>query len=467
MKKFARILFQKSLASILIGGFLLIALVLVYRASGEYLTRRQSIKSIVAKVLVSCLREKRNQPILDCGSFYTNMTREISEMNFQVWISNSKGAVLWTNTSETIPIVKQAFAESPMYFPLHGHQSSPFFSVPGGYLDDPVSGKRVIVGEPMPGNNTPYLRNQILGLLFLIFIFGIVLSTGIAVFTLSRRAKEARRILTTMQSGDLSIRFQAGKLDELSDLSASFNQMVDLLAKSLQDVRESERNRRVLIGELSHDLRTPLTSMTSFLQLLSGSEKLKSGLEKECVDSIAAEVNYLNQLVAGLFDLSQIESPQTRDDRTRINMTPILQGLANEFQITSQAGRVSVEVNIPLLDAWILGDALLARRMLFNLMENATRFAKTKVQISALATGGRLVIQIRDDGPGFPKELLPDFGRIPARRSLGMKVDEQTHLGLGSVISRKIVDLHQGTMEVANSSAGGARITISLQLLET
>lgn len=465
MRKIALVLIRRLFLSVLIGCLIFAGCAVLLRAIGEYSMRRQNVKGFIARAVIACLHEETKHAQMDCRSFFKNVSDEISELQFQVWIQDSQGNLLWQNAPEAPPVIVESFGSVGDTYTVISKKKAfrSLLSVPSGYIDDPISRKRVIVGEPLAGNNMPYLRNQVLALVFVIFIFGILLSTALTFFTLSRRAKEARRVLETMRSGDLSARFRVGRLDELSELSSSFNQMVDLLAKSLQEVRASEQNRRALVGELSHDLRTPLTSMTSFIQLLRGSAHMKEGLEKECVDSISAEIKYLNQLVTSLFDLSQIESPQAKSERVPINMISILKELEGELSVSSKNRAVQFEASIPSEDVWVLGDALLAKRMYFNLIENAMRFAKARVAMTVKIERDHLHVEIADDGPGFPENLFNDFGHVPGKRNLGVNEAEVTHMGLGSVIARKITDLHEGQMTIANNASGGASVKIVLQ----
>lgn len=77
-----------------------------------------------------------------------------------------------------------------------------------------------------------------------------------------------------------------------------------------------------MVGELSHDLRTPLTSMTTFVQLLQGSAILREGLARECIDSLASEVKFLGHLVGHLFELSRIENPKNKIEVQRLISHP-------------------------------------------------------------------------------------------------------------------------------------------------
>lgn len=464
MKQLPRLLARRLVVSVLCSLFVLIFLFACFRAWNNFAIRRENVKTIVAKSIIGCLRVQKNNPAVDCKDIFLSVGEIAPEVLAEVWILDPNGAVVWQNTKTEVPNIETPFGKSQSYTATNDGINLTL-PVPGGYIDDLGTQRRVVVGETLDGNPLLKVRQM-----FFIFALGLlVLATIISSFfsflVFSRRAKEAKRVLRSLSEGDLSARFKIGRFDELSELSSSFNKMVDLLAKSLHEVKESEVSRKTLVAELSHDLRTPLTSMTSFIQLLQGSPKLKDGIEKECVDSISAEISYLNQLVGNLFELSKIESPQTKADRVRMNLSQTLRELEAEFSLASKNSSIAFNANLSTEEIWILGDAVLARRMLCNLIENSLRFAKSTVFLKTKTDYALQIIKIEisDDGPGFSDELLKNFGMVPSKRNLHLG-SAQIHMGLGSVISMKIVQLHEGTMSIANRNAGGARIEISIPL---
>ncbi len=466
MRSSASIFLRRSILAILVGCILLVGTALILKSLGIYMTRKDTIKSSLAKGVIACLRESPNNQTLSCDTIFANVFTELKELQFQIWILEPDGRSVWQNTQAAPPLIKTVFgAEATSGFIQieEGQKWFPILSVPSGYFDDTVLQKRVVIGDLLEGNDLHYLRNAFLILTLSVFAFGVVLALGITYLSLSKRALEARRVLAAMRSGDLSVRFRSNKMDELSDLSFSFNQMVDLLAKSLAEIQTSEIKRRELIGELSHDLRTPLTSIKSFVQLLQPDTHKKSALEKECIDSIAAEVNYLARLVDSLFELSQLENPFRRIEMAPLKINLLLEEVGREFRLPSQEKKIAISVFLPKREFWVRGDALLLKRMLLNLIENALRYAKSSLVIKGKEINGRFEIDILDDGPGFSAEALENYGIKHGKRNLSLQTAE-THVGLGSIIARKIIELHEGAMTIDNRIEGGARVSITVAL---
>lgn len=467
MKHLPRLLAGRLFVSVSCSIFILVFIFASFRTWNNFAIRRENVKTIVAKSIIGCLRVQKKNPAADCKDIFQSVGEIAPEVLAEVWVLDSNGNLIWQNTMTRVPKIETPFGQARNYTATSNGVNFTL-PVPGGYIDDIETQRRVVLGEAFESNPLIKIRRM-----FFIFAIGlIVLATIISLFfsflVLSRRAKEAKRVLRSLSDGDLSARFKIGRFDELSELSSSFNKMVDLLAKSLQEVKESEVSRKTLVGELSHDLRTPLTSMTSFIQLLQGSQKLKGGIEKECVDSISVEVSYLNQLVSNLFELSKIESPQTKADRVRMNLLHTLKEVEAEFSLASKNSSITFRADLPCEAAWILGDAVLAKRMFCNLIENSLRFAKSTVFLKGKVDYVLQIvtIEISDDGPGFSDELQKNFGMVPSKRGLHLDSD-QIHVGLGSVISLKIVHLHEGKMSITNQNTGGAKVTITIPLIES
>ena len=117
-----------------------------------------------------------------------------------------------------------------------------------------------------------------------------------------------------------------------------------------------------MVGELSHDLRTPLTSMTTFFQLLQGSAILREGLERECIDSLASEVKFLGHLVGHLFELSRIENPQNKIEVSAIDLPSLLRAIENQYSLSTIGRSVRFTGSIATSVVPLLGDKTLFRR---------------------------------------------------------------------------------------------------------
>ncbi len=220
---------------------------------------------------------------------------------------------------------------------------------------------------------------------------------------------------------------------------------------------ETERLRNSLLSAVSHDLRTPLASITgaaTTLQQQSG--RLDTGTQNDLLTSIVEEAERLSRLVNNLLDMTRLEAG---------GMVPHLDWHPFEEIIGSALRRlknilkdhpvkVTIADNLPLLYV----DAVLFEQVLVNLLENAARYtpSATPIEINARTSADTMQIQIADHGPGFPaeneKRVFEKFYRGPDSTGRGS--------GLGLAICRAIVDAHHGEIEAENSNGALVRIRL-------
>ncbi|MBK7926703.1 MAG: sensor histidine kinase KdpD [Bryobacterales bacterium] len=224
---------------------------------------------------------------------------------------------------------------------------------------------------------------------------------------------------------------------------------------------QSEQLKNSLLSAVSHDLRTPLTSITGAATTLMVQEgKLDSQTRHELLEGIAAESARLARLVNNLLDMTRLESGAVELNRDWHPLEEIV-GAALRHQEQFLRER-PVEVRIPADLPLIRVDDVLLDQMFLNLIENACKYTPPNVGIEIAAHVARehIVIEFADRGPGFsPGEeetVFEKFARGSVRTARGA--------GLGLTICRAIVEAHGGTIHATNRPAGGALLTIRLPL---
>jgi signal transduction histidine kinase len=227
---------------------------------------------------------------------------------------------------------------------------------------------------------------------------------------------------------------------------------VSVLLKRLQ---RAESSRSEIIVELAHDLRTPLTSILTLFESIQGSrdpEYVRQGIALAL-----PEVEYVNQLIADLFLLAQVQEPTYKAKEENVNVAALFR---EEIEQASVLGagrgiRFRFEEN-PSVPAVVL-DSFLLRRLAKNLLSNAGKFAKAEVVMRLEALGTQSIrISVIDDGPGFNADDDPLGERRPC---LEGKTAGSSSLGLGSVIVRRIAQIHGGYLRTFNRAnrAGGIK----------
>ena len=321
-------------------------------------------------------------------------------------------------------------------------------------------------------------RNPFRGPLFLtqgIFTFATVVialffALSITFIYLRKKSEEARDVLLRLERGDLKARFEVKPFDEFGGLIVDFNRMANEIERLVNRVRETESARSNLLSELGHDLRTPLTSLTtSFETLKFHFNKMTPSDRNEIFTMITAEVEYFKELLEKLMTIAELDEPHYKKSTEVIDLNRLVQQEIRFRQSNNGANKEwSFSAEGPgEVQADVLGDPHLLLRLLKNALDNASRYAKTKVHVTLHDRGDDIEVSVSDDGPGMDKASLAAFGKRQDRRkrreeSAGLNFS----LGLGSVIMRTIAELHGGRLEVANietqNGVSGAVVKVSI-----
>ncbi|MFI6569550.1 HAMP domain-containing sensor histidine kinase [Nocardia fluminea] len=283
-----------------------------------------------------------------------------------------------------------------------------------------------------------------------------VAAIGIALLTsqflahgITRPLREMTAAARRMAQGDYSFRVRASSHDEVGQLATAFNQMA-------ADLAAADRQRRDLIANVSHELRTPVTALHAVL------ENLVDGVSEPdpaTLRTALAQTERLGLLVSELLDLSSIEAGAFTLDRENLPLAPLLTEVIAEAEVmTAALGRgVRFTTSIEPDGATVFADRARLHQVLFNLLDNAARHGPSggEVRVSASTRPEGTVLEIQDDGPGIPEaERATVFDRF----TRGVRTDGGG-TGLGLAIARWVIDLHGGTIAVADP---GSRIRVVL-----
>lgn len=261
------------------------------------------------------------------------------------------------------------------------------------------------------------------------------------------------RATLAIAGGELNRRVEVRSNDEIGQLAKSFNQMVENLA-------QSDIQRRNMIADIAHELRTPLTVIQGNL------EALIDGVYELTPDNIAAihrRTVVLSRLVSDLRDLALAEAGQLRLERKPISLSELV-AQVNE-SLETQAGEKGVTLKIESRDPLppVEADEQRIAQVLFNLLANALRHTSTggTITTSAESRDGRVLVSVRDTGTGIAPEELPHvFERFyRADRSRARTTGGS---GLGLTIAKQIVEAHGGQIWAQSWLGAGSTFAFSI-----
>ncbi|MBL9092659.1 MAG: sensor histidine kinase KdpD [Planctomycetaceae bacterium] len=234
------------------------------------------------------------------------------------------------------------------------------------------------------------------------------------------------------------------------------------LAVQAEHVRlqmETERLRNSLLSTVSHDLRTPLATITGAAGLLvEEPETLGEAARRQLAASILDEADRLNRLVANLLDLTRLEAGSIKPDLQPQPIDEVVGVVLKRLERQLEAH--PVEVRLPADLPPVAIDDLLVQQLLLNLLDNALKFSPpgAPIELSAEPQGAMLAVTVADRGPGIPpgseRKIFDKFFRLEGQ--------SQTGSGIGLAICRGIVELHGGTIVAENRPGGGAQFRFTI-----
>jgi two-component system sensor histidine kinase KdpD len=222
---------------------------------------------------------------------------------------------------------------------------------------------------------------------------------------------------------------------------------------------EREKLRSALLSAVSHDLRTPLAAIAGAGSTLAEEGDLHPDTRRELAESIVAETDRLNRLVANLLDMTRLDAGSMQLDRDWHPLDDLVGGVLHRLRRLLVNHQVAVEIAPDVGLVYV--DELLLHQVLTNLVENALRFAPsgTQIKVAAGMTGPNLWLEVADEGPGIPagdeERIFEKFYRAPNQQP-------RSGTGLGLAICRGIVELHGGSIRAMNRPQGGASFRVEL-----
>lgn len=245
-------------------------------------------------------------------------------------------------------------------------------------------------------------------------------------------------------SGDLARRVPVPDArDEIAGLAATTNE-------TLAALEESVARQRGFVADASHELRSPIASLRTQLEVAAAHPELLD------VDGLVEDVVRLQHLAADLLLLARIDAGERPPAR------PVALGglVRDELDRRAPRDRIPVQASIEA-DPRVMGVPGRLVRVLGNLLDNAERHADTSVRLSLREEGGRAVLRVSDDGPGVPagdrERIFERFVRLDDARSR-----DEGGAGLGLAIARDLVRAHAGTLTVGEAPGGGALFEVRL-----
>jgi signal transduction histidine kinase len=300
---------------------------------------------------------------------------------------------------------------------------------------------------------------------------GFGLLTGLLLFhLLTRRLQRLANVMEAFQKSGftrhttaLTATGSAG--DEVARLAQTFDSMADRIIAQWGELRKQDKLRRELVAQVSHDLRTPLAALHGYLETLQiKGGKLAHGQREEYLSIALRQSERLKRMVERLFELAQLEARETQPLCEPASLAELIQDVVQKFQLRAEGSGITLAMVQPTSLPVALIDIALTERVLDNLIGNALEHTPEagRIDVQLRVKDRFALVSVTDSGPGIPAAELPHLFDPFYRGS--QATGNGDHAGLGLAITRRIVELQGGQLQVQNSPGSGACFTFSLPL---
>jgi two-component system sensor histidine kinase BaeS len=268
-----------------------------------------------------------------------------------------------------------------------------------------------------------------------------------------------------LAGGDRSARVEVGGLSETATLGNAFNEMASELELEAYERERLDRMKDEFVLTASHELRSPLTSVQGFAELLMMDRESLTQRQVETVEIILDNCRHLVRLLNDLLDLARSDAGRLAIRPRPTQLGPLIADVVRTMRAQTEASdqilTERIDPNLPLVE--VEPDRI--RQILVNLVTNAHEYSPERASIELVAgvAGGKMQIDVTDDGPGIPLAQMEHIFERFMRGDAGL-TQRVGGTGLGLAISKSLVDLHGGTIAVDSEVGHGSTFTVRLPL---
>jgi signal transduction histidine kinase len=292
-------------------------------------------------------------------------------------------------------------------------------------------------------------------------VIALLLSLLLAFLVARWIADPLEQIITaagTMPSGNLSPVEEHGP-QEIRRLTRAFNSMAARL-------RASSAAQRDFVANVSHELKTPLTSIQGFAQALMDGTADQPGARRQAAEVIYNEAGRMHRMALDLLDLAKLDAGTADIKAAPVDVRALLRGVCERFQPMATNAGVDLKLSIPESLPAVMGDGDRLAQVFGNLVDNALKFTPRsgRVTVGAVENRREIQVSVTDTGRGIPAGALPHifdrFYRADEARSGG----HEHGAGLGLAIAQEVVMAHGGRISVRSAEGRGTGFVVHLPL---
>lgn len=301
-------------------------------------------------------------------------------------------------------------------------------------------------------------RNSVLSIVTIAVIIVSIISFALVYMLTYQQVKPLRQMAKAagkFAEGDFSVRVPVTSDNEVGQLAVAFNEMAGKLAIS-------ENMNRSFIANVSHELKTPMTTISGFVDgILDGTISYEE--QSKYLKIVSAETKRLARLVRSMLDLSKIDSGQMKLNKQKFNLCETIFDTMLSFEHRIEDKHIEIQGLEDLYPTTVNGDADLIHQVVYNLMDNAVKFTNDGgyIRVNVSVKNKVAYVSIRNSGIGVPSDELPHIFERFYKTDKSRSFDKQG-VGLGLYIVKTIIALHGGIIRAESSEGNYCNVTFTL-----
>ncbi|EAQ99511.1 sensor histidine kinase [Congregibacter litoralis] len=287
-------------------------------------------------------------------------------------------------------------------------------------------------------------------------------------FLLTRRLQllvtAVRRYREDRYTGVISLDTRQPPRDEVDLLGTAISDMSERIEQQFDAQTEIDRNRRELIANVSHDLRTPVSSIQGFLETLMVKD-LDANAQTDYIRTAHKHALRLNELISELFELSTLESGSVEPHWENFPVMELIQDIVLDHEVSARERGITLTTEAPRESLQVRADIAMIHRLLENLIHNALRHTPQggEITIRVIEDAQRVQVQVSDNGDGIASQDIPRIFERFYQRDTDSTTDSSIGgTGLGLAIVKRIVELHRSQIAVRSESTRGTEFSFWL-----
>jgi signal transduction histidine kinase len=275
------------------------------------------------------------------------------------------------------------------------------------------------------------------------------------------RIKRLQEATSLVSAGNYIVKVPSSNFDEIGDLANDFNQMVDKINTSMEEIESLENRRRQFMADVSHEMRTPLTTISGVIEGLRN-DMIPEAEKEKGINLVSKETKRLIRLVNENLDYEKIRSNQVKLSKEEIELQEVLEIIQEQLylQAREKGNDILLEVEE---QATVFADYDRLLQILINITKNSIQFTSNgKITLRGKVLDGNTIIEIEDTGIGIDTEEIEKIWLRFYKAELSRTGNPYGAFGLGLSIVKRLVQLHDGEITVTSEKGKGSKFAIKI-----